>query len=403
MAKTKISQYDATAANNTDIDSISIAEGMAPSNVNNAIRELMAHLKDMDAGTQALTSPQLTSVDINGGTIDGAVIGGNSAAAVTATSLSVDNITIDGTTIALSSGSLVLDSAVNIDLDADNGAVTLKDGGVHVASINMTSSDLQFYTEVANKDMKFSGNDNGAPITALTLDMSDRGAARFNANGKFFGQNLVNEVDCVSISYEGSSKSQIRAYSAAANIVSTLELQVCASDGSGSKLATLSNAGLTLSDGDLVIGTAGHGISFAATSDAGGMTSEILNDYEEGTFTGTLTSATPPSSPPTATGHYTKIGRSVTVSIFFEAVNTSGGSGGMSVTGLPFTAGSASGNRGSGAVQFYGMTFAGEYAVAEAAGTAITFRGIASNAAWTDLTITAGTTKFVQTTMTYTV
>jgi len=52
MAKTKISEYDATAANNTDIDSINIAEGMAPSNVNNAIRELMAHLKDgLGAGT----------------------------------------------------------------------------------------------------------------------------------------------------------------------------------------------------------------------------------------------------------------------------------------------------------------------------------------------------------------
>jgi len=87
MAKVKISQYDATAGNNTDIDSISIAEGMLPSNVNNALRELMAHLKDMDAGTQALTSPQLTSVDINGGTIDGAVIGGNSAAAITGTAI----------------------------------------------------------------------------------------------------------------------------------------------------------------------------------------------------------------------------------------------------------------------------------------------------------------------------
>ena len=45
MAKTKVSEYDSTAANNTDIDSINIAEGMAPSNVNNAIRQLMAHLK----------------------------------------------------------------------------------------------------------------------------------------------------------------------------------------------------------------------------------------------------------------------------------------------------------------------------------------------------------------------
>lgn len=57
MAKTKITEYDATASNNTDIDSINIAEGMAPSNVNNAMREMMAHLKDYVSGTgsQGLT------------------------------------------------------------------------------------------------------------------------------------------------------------------------------------------------------------------------------------------------------------------------------------------------------------------------------------------------------------
>ena len=118
MAKVKISEYDATAGNNTDIDSISIAEGMLPSNVNNALRELMAHLKDMDAGTQALTSPQLTSVDINGGTIDGAVIGGNSAAA------------ISGTTLALSgnadlNGDLDVDGTTNLDVVDIDGAVNM--------------------------------------------------------------------------------------------------------------------------------------------------------------------------------------------------------------------------------------------------------------------------------------
>ncbi len=65
MAKTNITQYDATAGNNTDIDSIDIAEGMAPSNVNNAIRELMAHLKDVDAGTVALTLLKATEMQTN--------------------------------------------------------------------------------------------------------------------------------------------------------------------------------------------------------------------------------------------------------------------------------------------------------------------------------------------------
>jgi hypothetical protein len=51
MAKNKISEYSSTAANNTDIAGINIAEGCAPSGINNAIRELMAQLKDQQAGT----------------------------------------------------------------------------------------------------------------------------------------------------------------------------------------------------------------------------------------------------------------------------------------------------------------------------------------------------------------
>jgi microcystin-dependent protein len=50
MAKTKISEFDTNPANNTDIDSINIAEGCAPSGVNNAIRELMSQLKDQQTG-----------------------------------------------------------------------------------------------------------------------------------------------------------------------------------------------------------------------------------------------------------------------------------------------------------------------------------------------------------------
>jgi len=51
MAKTKISEWSSTPANNTDIDSINIAEGCAPSGINDAIRELMAQVKDLYAGT----------------------------------------------------------------------------------------------------------------------------------------------------------------------------------------------------------------------------------------------------------------------------------------------------------------------------------------------------------------
>lgn len=57
MPRTKISEYSATAADNTDIDGINLGEGMFPSDVNNAIRELMSQIKDLQAGTSGDTIP----------------------------------------------------------------------------------------------------------------------------------------------------------------------------------------------------------------------------------------------------------------------------------------------------------------------------------------------------------
>jgi microcystin-dependent protein len=79
MAKTKISEYSATSADNTDISNINIAEGCSPANVNNAIRTVMAQLKDQQAGTSGdpfTCTGTLTSsgtLAVTGGlTLDGA-------------------------------------------------------------------------------------------------------------------------------------------------------------------------------------------------------------------------------------------------------------------------------------------------------------------------------------------
>lgn len=58
MAKNKISEYSSTAANNTDVANINIAEGCSPSNINNAIRAMMSHLKNFQDGSSgdALTN-----------------------------------------------------------------------------------------------------------------------------------------------------------------------------------------------------------------------------------------------------------------------------------------------------------------------------------------------------------
>lgn len=51
MPKNKVSEWSSNPANNTDVGGINIAEGCAPSGINNAIREMMAQIKDLQAGT----------------------------------------------------------------------------------------------------------------------------------------------------------------------------------------------------------------------------------------------------------------------------------------------------------------------------------------------------------------
>jgi hypothetical protein len=79
MAKTKISEYDSTAGNNTDINSINIDEGCSPSGINNAIRALMSHLKNWQGGTSGDALPIAS-----GGT--GAVTAGAARTALSAAS-----------------------------------------------------------------------------------------------------------------------------------------------------------------------------------------------------------------------------------------------------------------------------------------------------------------------------
>jgi hypothetical protein len=93
----------------------------------------------------------------------------------------------------------------------------------------------------------------------------------------------------------------------------------------------------TLMAGNLVIGTSGKGIDFSATSHPAGMTSELLSDYEEGTWTpGVLYSGTNTPTIATQLGRYTKVGRLVTVQAYVSW-NENGSTGNVDITGLPFT------------------------------------------------------------------
>ena len=91
-----------------------------------------------------------------------------------------------------------------------------------------------------------------------------------------------------------------------------------------------------IADGDLVIGTSGHGIDFSATADGTGSSQvEILDDYEEGSWTPTVGSGNASFS--TMIGRYTKIGNQVTLWLRIAGGGSYSGSGALIIQGLPFT------------------------------------------------------------------
>lgn len=89
--------------------------------------------------------------------------------------------------------------------------------------------------------------------------------------------------------------------------------------------------GVTLKDGNVVLAN-GNGINFSATSGTG--TSELFDDYEEGTFTPAAVRAV---NFVVNAANYTKIGRLVSCEMNVQWDSTDNASGNLVITGLPFT------------------------------------------------------------------
>ena len=167
----------------------------------------------------------------------------------------------------------------------------------------------------------------------------------------------------------------------------------------------LTGGNLSLANGNVVMTTSGTGIDFSAvTGGTGTATANVLNDYEEGTWTATLKGATTdPTTPVTATGRYTKIGRQVAVQVYFSNVVTTGASGRIGVSGLPFA------NNGSmeaiGAVGFYDIaTFTGSpFAQIGFNATQLDIYSSVSNSVYQAVTHNAGTGRYLWLNLTYTV
>jgi hypothetical protein len=123
-----------------------------------------------------------------------------------------------------------------------------------------------------------------------------------------------------------------------------------------------------------VIPASGFGIDFAATSGTG--TSELLADYEEGTWTMGIAfgGGTTAITYTVNTGRYIKIGKSVTVTGLLLLSNKGSSTGAAAITGLPYTIGAGNPSQSAAAARLTNITFIGQYhAVGDIGATTVSF------------------------------
>jgi len=160
------------------------------------------------------------------------------------------------------------------------------------------------------------------------------------------------DLNGVNLSVSGTSTLSGLTASTALALDSSKNVVSVANTGTGNNVLATSpsiatptlTGNVQMSTGNLVVGTSGKGIDFSAAAHASGMTSELLNDYEEGTWTPTpATGLTIVNGTGGVTfgGTYTKVGRLVLLQATITCTGTAtvASSGGIQIAlqGLPFS------------------------------------------------------------------
>jgi len=251
MAKTKISEYSATSADNTDISNINIAEGCSPANVNNAIRTVMAQLKDQQAGTSGdpfTVAGTLTSsgtLAVTGGlTLDGAA-GTSGQALVSAGTSNTPTWSTLGT-IASQNANAVTITGGTITGITD---LTVADGGTGASTITANSVIL------GNGTSALSGN-LVAPSTSGNVLTSNGTTWTSAAPATPFSWNVSN------VSSSSSITSGTTSYSITSNtimVLGTAYSYMGSSAGSSLGVRIKNSGGTTLFTYTLTGGNEGNG------------------------------------------------------------------------------------------------------------------------------------------------
>lgn len=231
--------------------------------------------------------------------------------------VSVDNLTA-GKTV----------KATTFDTDVAAAKVTLT-GTTLAASGTDTSININITPKGSGEVALPKVNIDGGTIDGTAIGNSSRSTGKFttvNADDGANGQIAI-EPDATANGI----------YSATTGFGGWRSLSIKANS-TGANMTFGSSGDTTLGVGNLIIGTAAKGIDFSANTHAAGMTSELLNWYEEGTWTPALEGdgGSAGSLAYTSAGKYTRVGRQVTVRGNVTVTVAGSWTGRVFITGVPF-------------------------------------------------------------------
>ena len=224
-----------------------------------------------------------------------------------------------------------------------NGTNTILDNNTGNLQIDTTANEVHNVQSEFQVKVKGGDEDGLKVITDGAVELyhnNTKKAETISSGLEVFGS-LIAENDGAG---SGTSEIQLQPYGTDGYINCTASGNLYTRMGSGYAIRTQidGSGNFIVQSGNVKLATSGKGIDFSSTSDAGGMSSEVLDDYEEGTF-----SPIPDAGGGVSftyaynNGWYTKIGNTVTFQIylmFYASSISSGNAGnGVAIQGLPFT------------------------------------------------------------------
>jgi hypothetical protein len=255
-------------------------------------------------------------------------------------SVSADSIAVDGTVVRTTG----TQSIAGIKTFSDDIAINGGDLTTTAETFNLLNTNASIINVGGSADeYNLSTNNSSTPTTFNITGFGTNQVRLRNVTGSIIDNADIGMFNVLAPSSSASgaglsTKGGIRVRwdgTSAAGKVATVVGN--ASSNTVTTITTTSTSGLTINNGNLIIGTSGNGVNFSIDSSAIGMTGELLDDYEKGTWTPSFNATGTSWGYSAQTGEYIKIGSLVFASFNITTNNISGpNTNTLSITGLPF-------------------------------------------------------------------